>query len=341
LEDERDNPYLNEISEIIKTTEKAASLTAQLLAFSKRQVLQPKLLNLNSIIKQMYSMLRRTFPSYITLHFDLSTQDLPVIIDKVQFEQVILNLAFNAKEAILPKGKGNIRISSKLVKSQEIDDKIKFYAQVSIEDDGIGMNETTKNSAFEPFFTTKLKGTGLGLSTVYGIVSQSDGYIEIDSEIGKGTCFKAHFPIKFEKVQTSILQANELSSLSGQETILLIEDDKDVRKILSLLLRKSGYMVIEARNGIDGLEQYSLKRESIDLVISDLVMPEMGGLEVIQKIRAKNPLIKSMFISGYTGDQQGILGKDETIITKPIDRVKLLETIKSILCCIPEREANA
>ncbi len=331
LESMHDNPYLSEITEIIKTTEKAASLTAQLLTFSKRQILQPKLVNINEAIQNMYSMVRRTFPSSIELHFELSDDDLPVIIDKIQFEQVILNLAFNAKEAILPKGKGKIRISTQMVTIDDEKNRKQLYAQILIADDGIGMNESTKKSIFEPFFTTKLKGTGLGLSTVYGIVSQSDGFIDINSEIGKGTTFKVHLPIKFELLGTNSIKNTELGSLSGNETVLLIEDDKDVRKILTLLLRKSGYRVIEARNGLDGLNLFTLHRKSIDLVISDLVMPEMGGVEVIDSIRIVDPSVKSIFISGYTGDQQGILAKDDIIIAKPINRLKFLETIRTVL----------
>jgi len=322
-----DDSTQDSLSEIIKASNRAATLTRQLLAFSKKQVLKPKLVDLNRVLVEMESMLRRILPENIQLILQVHSQPITIKVDLVQLEQVILNLVINAKEAMVKGGK--LEISTYVI-SKHIGNQLKYYGSLSIIDTGIGMDEKTKMRLFEPFFTTKEKGTGLGLATVYGIIAQSNGDIEVDSDIGKGSKFVINFPLKLNAVGEEEEIIMKKSEWRGTETILVIEDEEGVRKILSQILNNEGYTVWEAENGESALLNYSHLVNKIDLIVSDVIMPVMGGVETLSKFQELKPEIKSIFLSGYVGDEF-LMDEKEVFITKPINRIDLLKKIRDIL----------
>jgi two-component system cell cycle sensor histidine kinase/response regulator CckA len=315
------------LSEIIKASNRAAGLTRQLLAFSKKQLLKPKLVNLNNVIDEMENMIRRILPENIQLDIQLHNQPITIKVDKVQLEQVILNLVINAKEAM--SDGGELKISS-FVNSKHIGNQLKYFGCLSIADSGVGMDDQTKLRLFEPFFTTKTKGTGLGLATVYGIISQSNGEIEVDSEVGLGSKFLIYFPLRLNAVNEEEEAIIKKSEWKGTETILLIEDEEAVRKIINQILTKEGYSVWEAENGQSAILNYSHLTEKIDLIVSDVIMPVMGGVEVVSKFHEIDSTLKVLFISGYAGDENTVKNQD-AFITKPIERIQLLKKIREIL----------
>jgi CheY-like chemotaxis protein len=322
-----DDSTRDSLSEIIKASNRAAGLTRQLLAFSKKQLLKPKLVNLNNVMNEMENMIRRILPENIQLDISLHNQPITIKVDKVQLEQVILNLIINAKEA-MPKG-GSVGIAT-YVTSKHVGNQLKYFGSFSIEDSGVGMDEQTKLRLFEPFFTTKTKGTGLGLATVYGIISQSDGEISVESSPGKGSKFLIDFPLNLNAVNEEEIPIIKKSEWKGSETILLIEDEEAVRKVISQILSNEGYSVWEAENGQSAVLNYSHLIEKIDLIISDVIMPIMGGVEVVTKFHEIDPSKKVLFISGYAGDENTVKNHD-AFITKPIERVKLLKKVREIL----------
>ncbi|MHA1452567.1 MAG: PAS domain-containing hybrid sensor histidine kinase/response regulator, partial [Promethearchaeota archaeon] len=322
-----DDSTRDSLSEIVKASNRAASLTRQLLAFSKKQLLKPKLVNLNRVLHEMENMVRRILPENIQLLLEVHNQPITIKVDKVQLEQVILNLVINAKEA-MPDG-GELKIAS-FVNSKHVGNQLKYFGSLSLADTGEGMDEQTKLRLFEPFFTTKTKGTGLGLATVYGIIAQSNGEIEVQSEIGKGSKFLINFPLSLNAVSEEEEIIIKKSEWKGTETILLIEDEEAVRKVLNQILTNEGYSVWEAENGESAVLNYSHLVEKIDLIISDVIMPIMGGVEVVSKFHELDPTLKVLFVSGYAGDENTVKNHD-AFITKPIERVQLLKKIREIL----------
>jgi CheY-like chemotaxis protein len=248
-------------------------------------------------------------------------------MDPVQMEQVILNLAINAKEAMSNGGKLTI---STYVHSQHVGNRLDYFASLSITDTGAGMTEEVRSHIFEPFFTTKPKGTGLGLATVYGIVSQSSGEIEVNSHPGEGTEFIIKFPLKLNAIDEKSRPIIQRTEWKGTETILLIEDEDAVRKVISQILLNEGYTVWLAENGESAILNYSHLVNKIDLVISDVVMPVMGGIEVVSKFRQLKSDLNYLYISGYTGEEHEIAEKSK-FLEKPIDRVSILQKIRNIL----------
>lgn len=326
-----DNEQLKQdAEEIKKAAQQSAGLTRQLLAFSRRQVLEMRCMNLNDVVTDTEKMLRRLIGEHIELAVNLRPDLLDVKADPGQIEQVIINLVVNARDA-MPKG-GRL-----VLETANVDGDAEPYVKLTVRDSGVGMAEETAAHIFEPFFTTKAsgKGTGLGLSTVYGIVNQSGGRIEVETKVGAGTAFHVFLPAlqegdgQKEKDPTLDTQA-----LRGSETILLVEDEKAVRDVAMRVLTNYGYSVLPANSAGEALQVCEhVKDGGIDLVLTDMVMPHMTGLEMVNLITAQNPGIKILFMSGYADPDlfQSITDAGMPFLTKPIDGVVLARKIREVL----------
>lgn len=334
-----ENSVRQKVLEIKKAGERSASLTQQLLAFSRRQVLKPQMLDLNNVITDMGGLLRRLIGEHIYLNVDLSEDECRVEADPGQLSQVIMNLAVNARDA-MPKG-GDLTIKTENIYLDEeyaathVPTMPGNYVRLSVSDTGIGVDEEARKHIFEPFYTTKEKGagTGLGLATVYGIVKQSGGYIWVDSEPGKGADFMVFLP-QVEKVAT-ISKENIMSetAMPGNETILLVEDEEAVRELTVKILEMNGYSVIEAKDGAEAFEIYEESSGKIDLLITDVVMPRMSGRELAEKIKQINPEIRVLFSSGYSDDRNMMRDQNlKTIdfINKPFTPEELGRKIRQL-----------
>jgi PAS domain S-box-containing protein len=334
------SPLRPRIEEIRKAGERAASLTRQLLAFSRKQMLQPRVLDLNKVITEMGNMVRRLVDEDIIFELLLAPDLGKIKADAGQIEQVLLNLVVNARD-VMPTG-GHLTIETRnMYVSQPLINRREtlqpgHYVVLSVSDDGCGMDAETQERIFEPFFTTKElgKGTGLGLATVYGIVKQSEGYIWVYSEVGKGATFKIYLP----RVD-AIAETNEVSEASqpvrgGQETILLVEDEDIVRNLAYEVLQQYGYTVITAESGEEGLRVCREFAGKIDLVVTDVVMPRMSGREMAEQLATERPETRVLYMSGFTDDaivRHGLLEEDIAFIQKPFTPESLATKIRELL----------
>jgi PAS domain S-box-containing protein len=336
---DRSNPVFEKVKQIMAAGERAASLTRQLLAFSRKQVLRPEILDINKLIIQMETLLRRLIGEDIDLVMLYSDHLKPVKADQGQLEQVIMNLVVNARDA-MPTG-GCLTFETKNVFLDKSytgihpETKSGEYVMFSITDTGMGMDEKTCDHIFDPFFTTKEvgKGTGLGLSTVYGIVRQSKGIIRVFSEPGKGTTFKIFLPIS-ESADLAQKQSAGAALSGGSETILVVEDEESVRSLTVLALNRQGYQVFQAENGVEALEIIEKNADRIQLVMTDMVMPQMGGPELAEKIIKTYPHIRLLFLSGYSDQlavSHGIQGKKIDFIQKPFSMHQLAQKVRETL----------
>jgi signal transduction histidine kinase/CheY-like chemotaxis protein len=329
-----------ELEEIRKAAQRAGSLTRQLLAFSRRQVLEPQPLNLNDIVRDMEKMLGRLLGEDVVLQ-TLLVQDLGIIqADPGQLEQVILNLAVNARDA-MPRG-GTLRIETTNV---ELDDAYAEqhvavqpgrYVMLAVSDTGVGMDRETQSRIFEPFFTTKgpEEGTGLGLSTVYGIVKQSGGNIWVYSEPGHGTSFKVYLPVEAGHETAARNPDRAVLSVRGSETVLLVEDEDVVRRLAQRILEQAGYTVLVARNGVEALQVAERHQGSIHLLVSDVVMPEMGGGELTSRLAPMRRDMRVLYLSGYTDPsivQEGLLEGGVAFLQKPFTTEALTRKVREVL----------
>jgi two-component system, cell cycle sensor histidine kinase and response regulator CckA len=326
--------------EIKKAGGRAASLTHQLLAFSRQQVLEPKVLNLHAVVLETGKMLKRLIGEDIELLTTLDPALGSVKVDASQIEQIIMNLVVNARDAMLEGGKLVIETSN-----AELDDKYAHlhpplragrYVLLAVTDTGSGMDQETQTRIFEPFFTTKElgKGTGLGLSTVYGVVKQSGGYIWVYSELGHGSVFKVYLPRVDEAVQQSRPSKSAPELFLGTETVLLVEDEESVRVLTRTLLDETGYTVIEASNGIDALEVAGRYSGPIHLLMTDVVMPGMNGPTLAESLVVTNPNVKVLCMSGYTGtfaNFSGLIDRGMMLLQKPFTRDALLRKVREAL----------
>jgi PAS domain S-box-containing protein len=328
------------IEQIKKAGERAASLTTQLLIFSRRQIIQPKIINLNSVVSDVEKMLQRLIGEDIELVTMLDKESGNIKADPSQIDQVIMNLAVNARDA-MPKG-GKLIIETKKVyldkdyAKRHLSVKPGAYIMLAISDTGVGMDAETKSKIFEPFFTTKErgKGTGLGLSTVYGIVKQSGGNIWVYSEPGKGTTFKIYLARIEEETDKEVKAKSSPESLKGSETILLVEDDHGVRKLARDILTNYGYHVLDAENGDRAISICNQYKKAINLMITDVVMPKMSGRELEKKITPLYPEIKVLFVSGYTDNaivHHGVLDSDVAFLAKPFGTDSLVHKVREVL----------
>lgn len=328
------------VAEIKRAGERASALTRQLLAFSRRQILQTIVLDLNLVVSEMEKMLRRLIGESVELTTALDPKLGNVKADAGQIEQVIMNLVVNARDA-MPDG-GKLTIETKNVYLEEnyamqhLSVRPDLYTMLAVSDTGTGMDAETQKRVFEPFFTTEEtgKGTGLGLSTVYGIVKQSGGSIWVYSEPERGTTFKIYLPQIEEQMPEPESNAEVEEDLQGTETILLVEDEELVRNLVRETLETYGYKILEAANGTDGLLIYEQYRESIDLLLTDAVMPKMGGKDLAAILSKTYPQIKVLFMSGYTDEtiiNHGILEENTNFIQKPFTPHALVRAVHEIL----------
>ena len=327
------------VEHILTSSEKAANLTQSLLAFSRKQVINPKPLNLNSVVEKTEKLLSRLIGEDIRLQTLFHNRDLIVMADSMQMEQILMNLVTNARDA-MPHG-GNLIIETRAVYldgeyvRKHAGEKPGMYALISVSDTGVGMDRDLKERIFEPFFTTKEvgKGTGLGLAIVYGIIKQHDGFIEIDSEPGKGTTFRILLPLIAE-TQEEQKSPDYIQVKKGSETLLLVEDDMMVRELNRDVLQKFGYTVIVAEDGEEALLRYEQNKGRIQMLLLDVILPKKNGKEVYDAIVAQEPDIKTLFMSGYTDDllhKKGVLDKEISFISKPVSPMKLLQKVREVL----------
>ena len=336
-----EDPLRENLEEISKAGERAANLTRQLLAFGRKQMLQPVALNLNDVISDLNKMLRRLIGENIKLTAKFDPALRKIRADPGQIEQVIVNLVVNARDAMPQGGHLTIETANFEVDSEYAGSHIGVgpgsYAMLAVTDSGVGMNEQTKARIFEPFFTTKEKGkgTGLGLSTVYGIVQQSGGNIWVYSEAGTGTSFKIYLPELIEpEREAKAASASANTMLRGTETILLVEDEEVVRGLTQKILEESGYHVLTAGGGDEALQLCSEKKTKIDLLLTDVVMPGASGKEVADRLGDMVPGIKVLFMSGYTDESivhHGVLDSNVEFIQKPFTPVALSRKVREVL----------
>jgi PAS domain S-box-containing protein len=340
LELRKDDPLYHYTEEIVKVAERGSSLTRQLLSFSRKQVLQPQVFNLNIVITDLEKMLRRLIGEDIELVLVLDPALGVVKADPGQIEQVIMNLAVNAKDAMPKGGKLTIKTANVYLddsySQKQVDVLSGPYVILEMGDDGIGMDKKTQPHIFEPFFTTKGsgEGSGLGLSTVYGIVKQSSGHIEVRSRLGQGTTFKIFLPQVEGPVESLKREKASTASLQGTETILVVEDEDLLRAVVCKFLRKYGYQVLKARHGGEALLICEQHKEPINLILTDVVMPQMGGPELAERLTPLHPEMKVIYMSGYLADdlvKQGIFDQAAPLLLKPFKPIFLLQKVRELL----------
>ncbi|HEX8138035.1 MAG TPA: response regulator [Pyrinomonadaceae bacterium] len=328
------------IEEIKKAAVRAGSLTQQLLAFSRKQVLQPKVLDLNLIVDEMDRMLRRLIGADIDLVTILEPHLGHIRADPGQIEQIMMNLVVNARDA-MPRG-GKLTIETKNVYLDRAYAQIHLsarpgpYVMLAVSDTGEGMDSMTREQIFEPFFTTKEKGkgTGLGLSMVYGIVKQSGGNVWVYSEPGRGTTFKIYLPQVDEGVSTEAGMTEAERTARGVETVLMVDDDDALRELIAETLESEGYTVLAARNGQEALELCARRDKPVDLLITDVVMPELSGRELAERLTARCDEIKVLYMSGYTDDavvRHGVLEEGAFFLQKPFTLDALTRKVRAVL----------
>jgi signal transduction histidine kinase/ActR/RegA family two-component response regulator len=313
--------------EIRKAAARAAALTGQLLAFSRRQVLQPRVLDLNAVVSDMDMMLRRLIGEDVELVTLLEQELSPVRADPTQVEQVIVNLAVNARDA-MPHG-GSVTIETVNLATDGGD-----FVELRLTDTGIGMTESERQQLFDPFFTTKEGGTGLGLATVYGIVEQSGGTIEVDSAPGMGSSFRILLPSATEGAEEHGPQTPADAPEAGSETILLVEDETVVRQLVAEILETNGYTVLQAADGPSALELLRRHPGQVELLLTDVVMPGMSGPEVAQAVLAMRPGTQVLYTSGYTDSQighHGVLEPGIAFLQKPFSSDDLTRKVRAVL----------
>jgi PAS domain S-box-containing protein len=346
----RDDPMRVDLEEIKTAGERAAALTQQLLAFSRQQVLEPRLVDLNEVIANMDRMLRRLLGEDIDLIARTYAGTWTVKVDPNQMEQVLMNLALNARDA-MPNG-GRLTLETANVDLDEtyarehLDVPAGEYVMVAVSDTGNGIEKETIAHIFEPFFTTKErgKGTGLGLSTAFGIVKQSGGSMWVYSEPGRGTTFKVYIPRARDLFQAPAVPQLLPTTLSGTETILLVEDEDAVRHVASTILRRNGYEVLEARNGAEALHRCRKHSGPVHLLLTDVVMPRMSGRKLAEQLHQIRPNLRVLYMSGYTEnaiDHHGVLDVGVAFIQKPITPDALARKVREVLDASVEERAAA
>jgi len=335
-----EHPSAVDVKEIRAAGQSAESLTRQLLAFSRRQILQPQTLDLNKVLTRVDALLQRIIGEDVDLTMKLTAPLGRVSADPGQIEQVVLNLAINARDAMPNGGKLTIETANVVLDEEYVAQHAGAstgpHVMVAVTDTGTGMDAATQQRLFEPFFTTKEpgRGTGLGLATVYGIVTQSRGSIWVYSELGHGSTFKVYLPVTTEDVLTPDAAEAIPASLSGTEAVLVVEDQLEARSVICETLRRRGYTVIEAINGPDAIVKGRQPELMIDVMLTDVVMPGMGGRRVAEVIRATRPNLKVVYMSGYTDSaivDHGILEPGVTFVQKPFATDALLRKIRDVL----------
>ena len=333
------NPLSNDVREIWKAANSAVQLTSQLLTFSRKQTIDPKVVNVNQTVQHSLKMLNRLIEEDVELIFVPGKELWQTIVDPGQLHQILVNLATNARDAMSGRGKMTIETANVVLDDAFCKENPPFkpgeFVMLAVCDNGCGMEKDVLASAFEPFYTTKGvgKGTGLGLSTVYGIVKQHSGFISLNSEPGTGTSFKIYLPRVEEEVSV-ITKVEAAVTRGGTETVLLAEDEDKVRKLIKNILETNGYRVLDVNNGSRAYLKCKSYEEDIHLLLTDVVMPEMNGKELYEKIALIRPEIKVLYMSGYTDDiiaNRGVLEKGTLFIQKPFQNDALLRKVRGAL----------
>lgn len=334
-----DDPQRHYLGQILSLSERAASLTSGLLAFSRKQAINLQPININDIVQKVEKFLARMIGEDILLTTHIKDRNLNIFADNVQIEQILFNLATNARDAM--PGGGSLFITAEKIKIDNsfIDahgfGKEGEYALITVSDSGIGIEGAILQRIFEPLFTTKEvgKGTGLGLSVVYGIVMQHNGFIDVYSEKEKGTTFRIYLPLinqGYEKTQEAI---EDIPLIGGSETILIVEDDMSIRNVSRIIFENFGYKVIEAADGEEAIGKFIDNKDAIELVLLDVVMPKKSGKEVFEEISKIKPETKILFMSGYPLDiidSKGLYREGVEFIQKPASPGELLRKIRWI-----------
>jgi signal transduction histidine kinase len=336
--------YVNtKLNKIDKASARAETLTKQLLAFGRKQILAPKVINLNEVFKTEIGVLSTLIREDIEIQKHLDVELGNCFADSNQVSLVMMNLIINARDAIPEQEIGRITIETKNIffDDDHVERKKKLigkgkYVMFAVTDDGIGMDKDIQKRIFEPFFTTKEmgKGVGLGLSTSYGIIKQSGGFVWVYSEVGQGTTFKVYFPRVDEETNNDTIQNEYVSDLTGNETLLVVEDEKEVRLLICETLKELGYKVLSAPDGIDAIELLKTSQIKIDILVTDVVMPRMDGRELAVQLSDFIPNLKVLYMSGYTDNtivHRGILDPGTNFIQKPVTPTSLAKKIREIL----------
>ena len=332
-------PSRDAVEQILESAHRAAEVTHSLLAFSKEQSINPKPVLINDVVKRSEKLLSRVIGENITINTSFSGDEVECMADAAQIEQVVMNLATNARDA-MPHG-GRLTFGTACAEMDEsfIRDhgygRLGMFALISVSDTGIGMSKETAAKIFEPFFTTKEtgKGTGLGLAMAYGIIKQHDGYIDVHSELGKGATFNIYLPAAKSKGGANATTIESVLS-GGTETILVAEDNEKLRKLSEIILKQHGYKVILAEDGEDSIEKFIENQDRIHLVLLDMIMPKKSGKEVYDEIKRIKPNVKVIFVSGYTADRidkESMVGENVDFLFKPVSPKDLLGKIRDML----------
>jgi nitrogen-specific signal transduction histidine kinase/ActR/RegA family two-component response regulator len=332
-----DDPYREAVDEIQNAGKRAASLTQQLLAFSRKQVLEPQVLDLNTIVDEAGKMLERLIGEDISLEIVLAGQIGTVKADRSQIERVILNLAVNARDA-MPQG-GKLIIEAADVELDETTQTLHPcdapgpYVMLKVTDTGCGMDAELQSHIFEPFFTTKEQGTGLGLATVYGVVKQSGGYISVESETGKGTTFRIYLP----RVSQAAEKINQIvpsrKNIAENRTVLLVEDEAALRKLTRKTLLDAGFTVLEAKDALEAIEIARQTATHIDLLLTDVIMPGMSGRALAEALSPQRPEMRVIYMSGYSDGviaKHGIVNAELAILRKPFSKDALMRSVEDV-----------
>ncbi len=345
----KDSPFRSDIDQIYAASERAANLTRSLLAFSRKQIMTPKKVNLNEIIINVGKLLTRIIGEDIQLKTVCTGKPFWVFADSGQIEQVLMNLAANARDAMLNGGiltieTGVQEIDKSFIQAYAYGEEGK-YVVLTVSDTGKGMDAETSKKIFEPFFTTKEvgKGTGLGLSIVYGVIKQHNGYINVYSEPDEGTTFRIYFPQIGEEVVDNEEEVTPEVPRMGSETILVAEDDASIRELAGSILAKFGYDVILANDGKDAVEKFKVGKENIAAIVMDMIMPRKSGKEAYEEIRNIRADVKVIFMSGYSPDllqDRGIFDDSVEVLIKPLHPLDLVRKVRAVLDLSPRGEGG-
>ena len=336
-----DDPLAGTLEEIKAAGDRAAALTRQLLMFSRKQLVEPRVFDMNEAIRGMDSMMRRLIGEDLKLQTTFASTALPILTDPGQFEQALVNLVINARAAMAQGGElsiasGTATFDAAFVRSN-LGAREGDYVLLEVADTGVGMTEEVQALIFEPFFSTKPsgEGTGLGLSQVYGIVKKADGYITVNSSPGEGTTFKIYFPLMTQGALEPLANVRATTAgAGGDEAILLVEDDDRVRGTAKRMLEEAGYLVVAVDSGADALLHLEETGSHFDLLLTDVVMPEMGGREVAERVLEVRPGIRVLFATGYTDDvvlQRQLIDRDAELLNKPFTYELLTKKVREML----------
>jgi CheY-like chemotaxis protein len=335
-----DDTLMTGLQQIDHSGQRAASLTRQLLAFSRRQTVNPEILDPNRLLVDVESILRRFLDARIVMELKLEPSLHRVRADGGQIEQALMNLVVNARDAMPNGGRLTIQTANVVLDDKQCGEHAGArpgpHVLLTVSDSGCGMDEATRQRIFEPFFTTKPlgQGTGLGLSTVYGIIKQSNGYITAESEPGRGTVFKIYLPAVDAEADDAIVSSADEEAFAGSETVLVCEDEEVVRTLACRILERSGYTVLSAENGTRGLEVAEAHDGAIDILVTDVIMPEIDGVKLAETLRETRPDLNVLYISGYAPNtiaNEVAISERAVFLEKPFSLRTLLERVREVL----------